>query len=168
MRNDPFQTSILMEQFGCGLGPNSRNARNVIGTVAHHAQQINDLYGIVHIEFFADFVGPPDLCRIAAATGSKHANLLGNQLAKILVRGHHVHFIPLDRSLFGQESNHIVCLETHLADGRNVQPFEHFQDPRNGTLDVFRGFVAVGFVFGVGLVAERPSRRVENHGQVRR
>ena len=156
-----------MQELGSGFGTDAGNAGDVVGTVAHHAEQVDDLERFVHVKLLPDLIGPPNFCWVAAAPRAKHSNLVGDELTKILVRCHHVHVKALRCCFFRQESDDIVRFVSHLADGGHVQAFQYLQNPRHRPLDVFRCLVAVRFVLGIRFVAERPPGGIEYNGQMR-
>ena len=167
MLDDPFQTAVLVQEFRRGFGTDSGNAGDVICAVAHHAQEVDDLQRFVHVKLLPNLIGAPDFSRVAAATRTKHPNLVGNELTEILVRRHHVHVKVRCCGFFRQESDDIVRFVSHLADGGHVQAFQYLQNPRHRPLDVFRRLVAVRFVLGIRFVAERPPGGIEYNGQTR-
>ena len=47
-----------MQELGSGFGTDAGNAGYVVGTVAHHAEQVDDLQGFVHVKLLPDLIGP--------------------------------------------------------------------------------------------------------------
>ncbi len=80
--------------------------------------------------------------------------MLIDQLAVVLVRGHHVGVITLGGRALGQSAYHVIGLIALHLDHRDAVGFEDTLDIRHRRGDIFRLLVAVGFVVGEFLVAE--------------
>ena len=96
-------------------------------------------------------------------TGTTHKNARFHQLCIVLVGGDHVHFESGLTPLHGQCAYHIVGLVArHFENGYVVGAYDVL-DNGHGPLYVFGRCLALGFVGGVGFVAEGATGGVEGN-----
>ena len=164
----PFHGSVCLKELDGGFFADPRNPRNVVGGIAHQAQQIDDLLRLFQTVAFAHFVRTPNGGWVATSPGTEHANLVRDELCKILVRGHHEHVEPFFFCALGEAPYQVVSLKSWSLQHGNLQAFEDADDPWDAQLDVFRRFVSVGFVVRELLVAQGGTGRVKHHRDVGR
>ena len=162
----PIQIAMFNNEFGGGLGPNPGHARNVVGGVTHQCQDVPH-----HVGFHAfrlEHIGWGDqriLHRI------KHVDPRRAQLREIFVAtGNADGQLRVVRSALGDDrGNGVVGLHPFKTKHRNTHQTQQFQTPFHLWTEIFRGFISVGFVFGIQLCAEGFGipRRIDHHHQLR-
>ena len=155
------------DEFHGGLLTHAGAARYVVGTVAHEAQNVDDLLGRVDAVFGLYLVGAQYL-EVAAELGAIHEDVGRYQLSVVLVGGHHVGIEILLLGQFGQGAYHVVGLEAgHLDDG-DVVGLDNLLDDGHRVAYHLGCLLTLGLVLLVGLVTEGGTLGVEPHGDVRR
>ena len=81
----------MLDQLDRCLFTYSGNPRDIVDTVAHHAEDVNDLLGLFNAELFLYLFDSNDFCGFALPAWLVHEYILVNQLCIVLVRGHHVY-----------------------------------------------------------------------------
>ena len=156
----------LLDELGGGLLAHARTAGDVVGSVAHQAEDVYDLARRVYAPLLADGLGTHEV-EVALRPRAKHGDVLGDELPVVLVGGEHVGLYATAAGLGGQGAYDIVGLVAcHLDDG-DVVGLEDLLDVGRGKSDALRGLVALGLVGGIALAAERAAGRVEGHADVR-
>ena len=90
-----------------------------------------------------------------------------DELPVVLVRGDHVHVQLVGRELRGGRAQDVIGLETLDAQDGDVHILDQLRQGLQGVYDQLRGRGTGAFVGGIHFVAERASRRVEGHRDVR-
>ena len=141
-------------------------AGDVVRSVAHQPQHVDDLGGARDAELGHDLLGPHHL-EAARVLGAVHAHGAAHELAVVLVGRHHVGVYAPAACFGGQGANDVVGLiARHLEDGDAVGADDVFYN-RYGEADGLRRLLALCLVLLVGLVAEGGPGRVEGHADVR-
>ena len=158
-----LDAAILLHEFLSGLGAHAGAAWNVVGRVAHEAQDVDDLQGIGDAVFCLDFINAQHL----VLAGVVDFGVFVHQLSEVLVAGHHVGHETRRRGFLREGAYHIVGLKArHLEDGDAVG-LENALDVGHRHLDALGCLVAVGLVLLIGLMPEGLAFGVEAHGDVR-
>ena len=97
---------------------------------------------------------------------SELEDAVGDELPVILVGRHHIDVELLLRSLRGDGADHVVGLVARDLEQGDVPGLDEAADVGYGCVDVLRRLLALGFVFGKGLVAEGGPGGVESDGGV--
>ena len=167
MEEEAVDASELRDELLCGFLAHARTAGDVVRSVAHESQQVDDLAGGRDAVFGFHFLRPHDVIS-ARVLGAVHAHPFRHELSVVFVRCHHIGVDALPSGFGGQGSDHVVGLiAAHFQDRDAVGPDDVLYN-RYGKADGFRGFLALRFVLSVGFVAECRPGRVESHADVGR
>ena len=145
----------------------SRAPRNVIGRVAHQSQHIDDLQGGCNRELGFHFFYTHNFEFFVTVFGTVHEYTVGNQLAIVFVRCHHIGRYLFLSGQGSQCTDDIVCFVTRYFQNRNIVGADDVLDDRYRQPDDFRCLFPLGFVLFVGLVAEGRSGGVEGDADMR-
>ena len=162
-----FDGAKLRNEFLRRFLPHPGTTRNVVGRVAHESEQVNHLQGRREGIFLAHLFHAEHLHRRTAMPRAAHLHMLANKLGVILGGRDHPPFQSGFCRAAGHRSDDVVGLKArHLEDGDVVGTNDVFDDG-HGAADVLRRLFALRLVFWIGIVAERRTRGVEGHGDVR-
>ena len=151
----------LGHEFLSGLLPHAGTAGDVVHLVPHKGQYINHLFGLFDAVALAHLPGAAQFEVIAAVGGLVLQDGVGDQLAEVLVGGHHVGGESVGAGLGGHGADDVVGLEAgNLEDGDAVGA-DDILDDGDGEFDVLGGSLALTLVGLVGLVAEGGALRIE-------
>ena len=89
--------------------------------------------------------------------------MVADKLTVILVRSHHIHVQFRPSEFLRYRAYHIVRLESGFHQHAQSQCFAYADEGLERVNHQLRSLGTVGLVFGVHLVAEGSSRRVEGH-----
>gem|GEM_PF-5253193 len=103
-----------------------------------------------------------------ALAGVVDFHLVGDQLPKVLVTGHHIGEKSSLLRLSRERAYHVVGFIAADSNHGDVVGCEDALDVGHGDKNSLGRGVAIGLVLVVGLVAERLASRVDAHGDVRR
>ena len=146
------------QQAGGGLGANARNAGNVVGRVTHQRQIVDDL-----LRSDAEFLlNALDVHR-ATGHGVDQGNVAVHQLRHVFVTGRDHHRAAGGRAAAGQGADHVIGLDALDAQQREAKSDHALMQRLDLQAHVIGHARAVGLVFGVHLIAKRPTLGVENH-----
>ena len=123
---DAVDGSVFLQQSDAGLFAYAFHARNIVGTVAHQALQLDQLPGLQTVMIAEGSQVPDDV--LLAAFGQLHADLLRQQLQDVPVAGDDA---DLDVLFFDQAhhgADDVVGLVTLQSQHRNVESLYHFLD----------------------------------------
>ena len=126
MRECFLKRPVLCKQFLSGLGPDTRQSRNIIDAIAHHPEVVDDLFYSVQSKFLTNLSLAPNLWRITPATRAIHENVWAYELPEVLVGSHHVGCKTFLFGFFRQGSYDVVRLKTGHANGGNIEGFKNF------------------------------------------
>ena len=151
----------------CRFLSHARTAGNVVGTIAHQSQHINDLCGRLDIEFCLYFFYAHHL-KAACMLGAVHEDISAYQLTVVFVRGHHISSDALFAGFGGQGADHVVGLVSRYFQNRNAVGPDNFLYNGYGQTDYLGRFFALRLVLFIRLVPEGGAGGVECHTDVRR
>ncbi len=167
MSEEVLDRSPLSHQLPGGLFAHPGNAGNVVGAVAHQAEDVDDLLGTLHPPEFAQGGEIDDVVFAAAAPGFPHRAGLGDQLSEILVGGDHEGFeVTPGVGLPGEGADDVVGLVAVQFEDRDVERFTEALEVGEGGGQFLRHVLAVGLVLGKELVAGSGRGGVEGHREV--
>ena len=159
----------LRDELGGGLLTHAGAAGDVVADVALEGQQVDDLAGAGDAVALAHLLRTAHLEALALERRAVHEHVVGDELAVVLVRRHHVGGEALARGLGGKRAYDVVGLIARHLDDMDAPCLDNLLDDGYGEGDVLGLFVALGLVFGVELVAEGVAAgRVEADGHVLR
>ena len=152
-----FQQVLDAAEFGnqllCGFLAHTRTAGDVVGSIAHQSQHIDDLLGGLYVEFGFYFFGTHHF-ESAGVLGAVHKDAVRYQLAVVLVGCHHIGGDALPPCFGGKRAYHVVrFIAGHLKDGDAVGADDILYN-RYGKADGLGCLLALCLVLLVGLVAE--------------
>ena len=160
-----FDAAEFGNQFLCGFLAHTRTAGDVVGSITHQSQHVDDLLGGLYVELGFYFFGTHHF-ESAGVLGAVHEDAVRYQLPVVLVGSHHIGGDALSSGFGGKRAYHVVCLITgYLEDGDAVGTDDILYN-RNGEADGLGRLLALCLVLFVGLVAEGGARRVEGYSYV--
>ena len=155
--------TVLLNQFFGGLWPYTRTSRDVVGGVAHEAQDVDELRGLLDAIFGLDFFHSHHLVLARV----KYFDIGCHKLAEILVTGDHISEEALLLGLMGQGANDIIGLKAFDLKNGNAIGLKNALDVRHCYQDALGRLLTVSLIGLVVLVSEGfASRRVKAHGDV--
>ena len=156
----------FLNEFCSSLFTHAWTTRNVVGSIAHESEQVDDLTGVLYTIFFAHFLLSQKLEILGFGVGLVHPHVRPHELPIILVGRHHENADFIGRKPPCQGTNYVVCLEFGNLNDRDVVGLENFLDDRYCEADALGRFFALCLVFRVDLVSKRTSFRVESHSNI--
>ncbi len=157
--HDPVQRAVLVEPLGGRLGADLGHARDVVRAVPDQGQVVDDLLGPdVELGLHAVAVEP------RAGHGVDQADPLVDQLRHVLVAGGNHRRDARLGGLAGERADDVVGLDALDAQQRQPHGGHGIEQRLDLRAQVVGHRRAVRLVLLEQLVTERPSRRVEDHG----
>ena len=156
----------LTDELDGRLFAHAGTARNVVGRVAHEAEQVNHLFGRLQRVFGLHLLGAELFERSAAACRAAHGDVRRHELGVVLVGRHHVGVESGGGSLAGHGADDVVGLVAAYLENGDAVGLNNLFDDGYRQLDVLRRGFTLGLVGRVGLVAERGAAGVEGYGQI--
>ena len=161
-----FDAAKLSDEFLSRFFAHARTAWDVIRSIAHQAQHVDDLCRSLYVELGLDLFHTHHL-ETARMFGTVHEDTVRYQLSVVFVGRHHVGGDTAPASFGGKGTYHVVGFVTrHLEDGDAIGTYDVLDDGHREADDLGRLF-ALCLVLLVGLVAESRSGGVESHADVR-
>ena len=151
---DALHAAESLEQLRGGLLPDTGNAGDIVGRVAHQAQEIGDLRGS-HPVFFLDHRRIEHHHVANALLRGEDARVFARQLAGVLVAGHQQDIAAERFRPCGDGTQDIVAFPTRHLNHRDVHRLEQVLDKRELHAQVIVHRRALGLVFFHRLDAER-------------
>ena len=155
----------LAHQFDRTLLADARHTRNIIRRIAPQREDVDHPARVVDTVMLADLFAADDLDSVSSLALLINAHGRTDQLPVILIRRHHVNFIPGPGSLHRQRADHIVGLVAGNLDHRNTHRLEHPLDVGHRRNDVLRSSLPVRLVLGINFMAEITALGVERDAQ---
>ena len=152
-----IEIAIFIDQQCCGLDPDPRHPGYVVGGIPGQRLHIDDpVRG--DPELVHDLIGADHqiLHRV------EHRHAAAHQLHQILVRGHHHGLDPRGLGLAGIGGNQVIGLKALHLDRGQAKRLSGLTDQGKLRAQLLRGFVPVGLVFRINIVAERLARGVKD------
>ena len=164
---DVLDAAVLGNQLPGAHFADALDARHVVRRVAANGEHVDDLDWVQDAPFLTDGRAVDDLVVTAGLPGLVLENVLRDELAVVLVRRDHVHVHPFPRAAEGHRADHVVGLEPLDHQHGNVHRLHQLREGLQRVDDKLRSRRARALVFGVQFVAERSTRRVKGHRQMR-
>ena len=152
-------------QFLCGFLAHTRTAGDVVGSIAHQSQHVDDLLGGLYVEFGFYFFGTHHF-ESAGVLGAVHEDAVRYQLPVVLVGSHHIGGDALPSGFGGERAYHVVGFVAGYFEDGNAVGADDVLYNRYGKADGLGCLLALCLVLLVGLVAEGGARRVEGYSYV--
>ena len=160
MREQVLDVAKLGEQFLGGLLADARATGNVVGAVAHQAQQVDHLRDIFQL-IFLEHLGDAQRLIVATELGAIHKDVVRDQLAVVLVGRHHVDLESLKGGLLGDGPDHVVRLVAGNLEDRDAISLDDLLDDRHRLADRLGCLLALRLVSFESLVAEGRAGGIE-------
>ena len=155
------------DEFDGGFGSNAWHAGDVVGGVAHEAEEVDDLVGLFDAPDFGELLGGDGFVVGAFAAGLPHGGGVGDELGKVFVGGDHegvvIAFVVGGLGEGADEVVGFVAIDFEEGDGEG---FAEFFAGGDGGAEFVGHLVAVGFVFGILFVARGGGGGVPGDGEV--
>ena len=164
---DVLHTAVLGNELGGAHFAHAFHAGHVVGGVSADGQHVNDLRGRGDAPFFAEGGAVHQFVVGPALAGLQLESVWADKLAVVLVGRYHVHVQAVRCELRGGRAQDVIGLEALDHEDGNVHALHQLREGLQGLDDQLGGRGARAFIGGIHLVAERASRRVEGHGDVR-
>ena len=164
----PFNRVEAIQEFSGGFFTKARNAWYVVNTVAHEAEDVDDLFNPFDAPVFTDFLYPHNFNTIALTGRFVHEDVFRNQLAVVFIWGNHVHSVTFGFGLFGQSSNNVIRFVALYHNNGDVHAPHNFFNPGDGNTDVLRLFFAVGFIWLVHMMPKSRAMWIKGYGNMGR
>ena len=164
---DILDAAVLGHQLPGAHFTDALHAGHVVRRVAADGQHVDDLDRVQDAPFLADGTAADDLVIPAGLPGLILENVLGNELAVVLVGRDHIHVHPFPGAAEGHRADDVVGLEPLDHQHGNVHRLHQFRERFQRVDDELRGRRARALVGRVQLVPERSARRVERYCEVR-
>ena len=166
MGKEVLNVAKLCNQFLCRLFSNARTSRNIVGSISHQSQQVDDLQRRLNGILVLDFFDTHDFESLVVVSGAVHEYVLADQLSVVFVGSHHISGNAAFPGFRGQCSDDIVgFISGHFKD-RNAIGTDNILDNRDGETDHFRRFLTLCLVFRIGFMTERRACRIECYTDV--
>jgi len=150
----------LLDERDGGLLAHSLNPGDVVGGVAHQAEDVADLLGR-DAEALDDGLAVNDL--VVAAADVEEFDVVADELHEVLVAGDDVALPAFGLGLPGDRAYQVVGLVARALDGRDAEALGHLVNQRQLLGHLVGHLLARGLVVGELLVAKRRLRAVEDH-----
>ena len=161
---------VFLEQIDGRLGANPPHARDVVGAVAGEGLEVHHLVGHhAQLGHHAGFIdqGRSAALGIRSAPHVEHGNvpLVIHQLEQIPIPAENAHAPARGGSTVGQGSQHVIGFVSRCQAERKFQAFAQDRLQLIQVLEEhLRSHIAMGFVVGIGLMAEGGFSGVEGDG----
>ena len=151
----------LFDERERGFGTNVRNARDIVGAVAHQGHDIHDLVRPQPFKpFFHFFLG----INHAFLVGAVNFHAFIDQLKHILVAGRDINLVALVRKFLGQSAQNIVRLKPLFFKNGDAQGPDKFLDKGDLLYQIIRHGLAVRLVLRINSMPERGPGQIKTHG----
>ena len=164
------EIAVFLDQLGRGFRSDAVNAGNVVDRIAHQREHVADKVG-VYAEFFLHLfkIDALILHRIEHVDAGRAVGAidLADQLHQVLVGGNDGDIPSFALGGAGVGRDQVVCLEALFLDAFEAEGAGGVANQRELRDQVLWRGRAIGFVFGVNVVAKGAARLVENHRQMR-
>jgi len=160
-----FDTAEFGNQFLCGFLAHTRTAGDVVGSITHQSQHVDDLLGGLYVELGFYFFGTHHF-ESAGVLGAVHEDAVRYQLPVVLVGSHHIGGDALPSGFGGERAYHVVGFVAGYFEDGNAVGADDVLYNRYGKADGLGCLLALCLVLLVGLVAEGGARRVEGYSYV--
>ncbi len=160
MGKDFFHRSVLLQQLDCRLLADARNARNIIGMIAHQAFEINDLrrrdtHLFLHgCRRHRRHIGQPLL----------HQHDRGriiDKLQKIMIRGQNHRLIIRRKPAHGADQ--IICLDIRHFHPANMKAVQIVSGHLKLRHEIIRSRFSAALVVRIQIMAESMLARIKCH-----
>ena len=158
---------VLLDPLGCRLGTDAGHAGEVVGVLPHERGQLGVAAGRQAVLGLDRGRRHPGQFR-HSPHGIEHCRAVGDQLERVAVSGEDQHLQPVIERPVGPGGDDVVGLVALLRHERDPQRAQDLLDQRQLTLELLRGLVALGLVFGVLRQPEGLPGQVEGHPDVSR
>ena len=165
---DVLHRAVFQNQFRGRFLAHARTADNIVDLVAHQRQQVNHLLRLVDAEQRAHLFRTADFSTLPLYAGTVDFHVAAHELTEVLVGRHDIGGKARLTRLERKRADNVVGLIALHLHNRNAVGTDNVLNIWNGRLDILGRSLAARLVFGIHFVAERLSRRVEAHGNVRR
>ena len=160
-----FDAAEFGNQFLCGFLAHTRTAGDVVGSIAHQSEHVDDLCGGLYAELRLYLFRTHDF-ESAGVLGTVHENIVRYQLPVVLVGSHHIGGDALPSGFGGERAYHVVGFVAGYFEDGNAVGADDVLYNRYGKADGLGCLLALCLVLLVGLVAEGGARRVEGYSYV--
>ena len=147
---------------------NARHARNIVGGIAHQAEQINHLRGTLNPPLRHHFFGAEHFRDIAHPGRFVDKSLFRDQLPEILVRRHHVRGEPLRLGRPHQRADDVVSLATVAFQDRDIESLQQTAHMRERGAEILGHCLPLRFILRILGMAMGGSIRIESDPHMRR
>ena len=168
VREHVLHRSVFGDELLRGFGTDAGNAGDVVGRVARHPENIDDLFDLFDAPLFEHFFDTEHFGVGAFFGGLHHEGVFVDELGEIFIGRDHIGVEALFFGAARERADNVVGFKALFRENGNIKRFEKFLNLRNGGADLFGGFFALRFVFGKFVVPERRPGDIERHGDVRR
>ena len=148
-----FDTAEFGNQFLCGFLAHTRTAGDVVGSITHQSQHVDDLLGGLYVELGFYFFGTHHF-ESAGVLGAVHEDAVRYQLPVVLVGSHHIGGDALPSGFGGERAYHVVGFVAGYFEDGNAVGADDVLYNRYGKADGLGCLLALCLVLLVGLVAE--------------
>ena len=162
-----FDAAVLLDERGGGFFAEAFHAGDVIDGVAHEREDVDDLLRALDAPTLADFLHAEDFDLGTGAAGFVDFDVLGDELAEVLVRCDHEGLDAFFLRAFGQDADDIVRLVAIAHEDGHVHGLHEAFDLRDGHADVLRHLLALRFVSREHLMARRGCGGVQSDREMR-
>ena len=153
MFQESFDTTKLVDEFHGSLFADTRTAREVVSTVTHERQDVDDLLGLTDA-ILGFYLFLTNHLIVSALLRTVHIDIRADKLAVVFIGCEHIGLIAGLACLGGNGADDIIGLEAFSLKDRNMVGFQNLLDDRHTLADVFRCGFTLGFVGREGLMAE--------------
>ncbi len=165
---DSVHRAVFGDEFRRANLPHALDAGDVVGRVAAEGQHIDHLRRRGDAPVLRELGRADDFPLSPALSGLVLQHVRGNQLAVILVRGHHIDGESVGGGAHGHGTDDVVGLETAFHQHRHPKGLQQLRQRLQRIDDQLGRRRTRALVGRVHLIAERAAGRVEGHGKMRR
>ena len=156
----------LGNEFGGRFFADTGHARDVVGGISHQGEHVDHLLGSLHAPTFEDVRHAEDFHTLSKPGRFVEKRMGVNELAKVLVRRHHIGSKPFLLGAPDQGADDIVGLEAVAGDQGDGEGLDHPADMGQGQAEVFGHGLASRLVLGIQGVPLGRRLGVERDGYV--
>ena len=166
MLHYPVHRAVSAHQLPGSYLAYALDSRNIVRRIPPDGQDVHHLRRRADAEFFAESLTVHGLVLRTALARLDLEDMVGYELAQVLVRGDHIDIEALSAPLSGHRAYNVIGLVSGNHEHRDTERAYYLRQRFEGVLDDFGGRLTVGLVLGVSLVAECPARGIEGHCQM--